>query len=95
MGRAYIVTKPPQNTKAKFGLLFIGNFKAYDTFRKTVLTKSQDGNFVYVEAGQKHFLTIENSKITDEEVRGYGDDNKGAACGSSDIEDRDLPGQSD
>ena len=93
MGRSYKVGPPPANKpNLKFGLLFLGNFKTYESFRLGMLGKNSDGNFCFVEDRDKYFLTIADGKITDEERR-HGPDNKREASGTGDITNRDLPSE--
>lgn len=90
MGRAYKVVPAKEGLNLPFQLMFIGNFKAPASFRQAVLNKSMDGQFCLIHAGEKHFLTIKNGKVTDEEVR-YGKKSAGQESGEPDIADRDLP----
>lgn len=90
MGRAYKVVAAKEGSNLPFQLMFMGNFKEPSSFRKAVLNKSMDGQFCLIHAGEKHFITIKNGKVTDEEVR-YAKKPQGQESGESDIADRDLP----
>ncbi len=73
MGNAYKITPPPTGSKARFGLLKMGGFKSYESFRRAILAKGIDGMFAFEGVGKKHFLTIKAGKVVDEEARDYGD----------------------
>lgn len=90
MGRAYKVVPPPKDSKLKFQLMFLGNFKRAEDFKKAMLGKLSDGNFCFVHAGDKYFITVKDGQITDEETRLGEPKPTGQESGSVDIEDRDL-----
>lgn len=71
MGRAYKVVPTKDGSKTPFQLMFLGNFKRPSAFREGIINKHIDGQFCFIQLDEKHFLTIKNGEVIDEEVR-YG-----------------------
>lgn len=76
--KGYKITAPPAGSKARFGLLKLGNFRTYESFKIAMLGKKTDGVFV-LEGDKKYFVTIKKGEIVEEDVRDFGDTIKSRA----------------
>lgn len=83
MPRAYKLVAPPQDSKVQFGLLFIGNFKEQNSFKKMLAGRCQDGNFCLIAKEYRYFVTVKDGEIIEEEMRDAGASRKSGTEGVS------------